>query len=425
MPTPPYAQQSGLQHIRDLSTATQEASNKWGLGFLIVVLLGVIFFPWVFRSVESVAVSHALLYYLGVLIMTVSWLAIGYLSNAKGLYADTNQSWGTWQEILLYYLALVPSAYFTLFWGTITFGTIGFNQVLVFIVASFAVFIVPIWMLAITLVLELLLFHFGLQIFLGYRLMSPGIVLGIGSGMAFGCMMFLLLKKEGLSRLTMQSLIQQLDQANQKLRSFSIEIENLSVAKERIRIAREMHDTLGHSLTVVNVQLEAANALIEKGNPSQAQAFLQKAKEINRTGLQELRTTVSSLRSSPLEGKTLDQSISELANHSRKPGLAITFQVSGDFSNVEEAITSAIYRIAQEALTNIDKHSRASEALVSLTLEEDEISLTVKDNGVGCDSVSDGFGILGIQERIQILNGETKIKTSTGKGFKLQVLIPL
>lgn len=419
-----------LKSSREESSFRQQSSDNWGWALIVFILFGVFVFPWFIGKRESIPFGSAAIYLVAVVIMAASWIAIGTLfglrSRANGLYADADRAWGSTTELVLYFVVLVPSSYFVIFWGAATFGTIGFNQVLVFVVVSLAAYIVPVWALALTLVVELALFNFCGQFFLNWRSMSFGSIMGIGSGMAFGCMMFLLLKKEAKSRSAMAKLVSELDEANSQLRAFSLKVENLSAAQERNRIAREIHDTLGHSLTVVNIQLEAADALLAKNDADKARTFVQKAKELNRNGLQDVRASVSSLRTTPLDGKSLTDAVKDLVKETAAPSLNTTITINGEVPSIDDATAIALYRTVQEGLTNIRKHSQATAAKIILNFQDTKsLSITIQDNGIGCDSPEGGFGILGMQERIQFLNGSTRIKTSTGNGFTLEVSVPL
>jgi len=416
--------------IREESDVIRRSSDRWSRGFLMFVFLGVLFLPWFLRVKGGSSLQDSAIYLLAALVMAGCWIGIGILLNRKadslGFHPDSSRSWGSWKELLLYYAGLVPSAYFVIFWGASIFGTIAFNQVLVFIVISICVYIVPFWMVALTLVLELVLLNMGMQFFLGWKGLSLGSFLGIGSGMAFGCMMFVLLKREAASRIAMEALIGELDTANRKLTAFSQEVENLAAVQERNRIAREIHDTLGHSLTVVNVQLEAADALLAKGESIKALGFVGKAKEMNRKGLKDVRASVSSLRASPLDGRTLETSLCELVKQSDRRELKISFDVSGQEMPLDDSVALALYRTVQEGLTNVRKHAQASRVDIGLEFRNgDQVVVSIEDNGVGCDQIEGGFGILGVRERIQFLEGETMIKTSLGGGFLLEARVPV
>lgn len=218
---------------------------------------------------------------------------------------------------------------------------------------------------------------------------------------------------------------EQLEQANRQLADYASQVEQLATVHERNRLAREVHDTLGHYLTIINVQLEVVDKLIES-NPTRAKEAAAKARHLAAEGLSEVRRSMAALRPSPLEDRPLPEAIHSLVEASRETGLMVTFEQSGLPRSLSSEIATLLYRAAQEALTNIRKHAQASRADVTLDFSQPDLArLTVRDDGAGARDTGGGFGLIGIRERVQLLGGEFKVETEVGKGFQLEVSIPI
>jgi signal transduction histidine kinase len=220
-----------------------------------------------------------------------------------------------------------------------------------------------------------------------------------------------------------EKLAADLQAANAKLREYAAQIEELAIAKERNRLAREIHDSLGHYLTVVNVQLEAAQAVLDT-DAARARGALVKAQSLTQEGLKDVRRSVAALRASPTENRPLPQALQALADETRAAGVVTAFNVTGTPRALPAPVELALYRAAQEALTNIRKHARASHAEVHLSFDADRIGLRVQDNGVGAASTEGGFGLVGVRERVQLLDGDVHLDTTPGAGFRLEVSVP-
>jgi signal transduction histidine kinase len=212
--------------------------------------------------------------------------------------------------------------------------------------------------------------------------------------------------------------------ANEKLRQYALKIENQATLEERNRIAREIHDSLGHSLTALNLQLETALKLWQS-NPSKAQSFLARAKELGSKALQDVRQSVSTMRSHPLHTQSLEEAIAVLAeDFYRSTGVVPICQIDLAYPLPPE-ISTAIYRIIQESLTNISKYANATEIKIQLTMTTN-INLIIEDNGRGFDVEQNttGFGLQSMRDRTLARGGEFKIYSAPGFGCKITVDIP-
>ena len=221
-----------------------------------------------------------------------------------------------------------------------------------------------------------------------------------------------------------QRLATELEKANQKLRQYAIQVEELATTKERNRLAREIHDSLGHYLTVINIQLEAARVVIGT-DPSLALEALGKAQTLTKEGLGEVRHSVAALRASPLETSSLVEAIARLVQESCNAGIITEFKLEGEATKLSSPLELTLYRAAQEGLTNMRKHSLASQADLALDYSDSsKVRLLISDNGQGTDEMEGGFGLLGLRERVQLLNGTTLLRSAPGQGFHLELELP-
>jgi len=222
-------------------------------------------------------------------------------------------------------------------------------------------------------------------------------------------------------------LLHELNLANQQLRENARQVERLAVVEERNRMAREMHDTVGHRLTVAAVQLEGAQRLIPD-NPERAAKMVGTVREQVREALNELRQTVARLRA-PLESDLeLLPSIRHLADgFAEATGLDVHLSLPDAIPAVSGPIHKALYRTTQEALTNIQRHAQANQAWLQLVLDDDGLVLTISDDGHGYPQTEQpgGFGLIGLRERAGLLGGELTLGARPEGGAQLTLSLPL
>ncbi len=204
----------------------------------------------------------------------------------------------------------------------------------------------------------------------------------------------------------------------------------VGAVEERNRLAREIHDTLAQGLSAIALQLETADALLETATqPERIRHVVQQALQLTRSNLIEARRSVLDLRATPLEGRTLAEALQELVQETlTKHSLALTLHAVGGHHPLPAAIETGLYRIAQEALTNIYTHAQATQATIHLICTPAAIQLIVQDNGRGFepDQVThDRYGLTGINERVRLLGGQLAIESAAGAGTKVAVTVPL
>lgn len=200
----------------------------------------------------------------------------------------------------------------------------------------------------------------------------------------------------------------------------------LGALAERNRLAREIHDTLAQGLTAVSLQLESADALLEGGAAAQrVRPAVQQALILTRANLEEARRSVLNLRAAPLLGKTLVAAVVQLAQQTAVP---VDVLVVGDERPLPRAVESGVYRLVQEALTNVVRHAQASQCTIELQFTVDALQIAIRDDGQGFvpDQVpAHRFGLIGMNERVRLLNGRMQLDSSPGNGVRLTVQIPL
>ena len=212
----------------------------------------------------------------------------------------------------------------------------------------------------------------------------------------------------------------ELEEANRKLEEYALASERLAASRERNRIARELHDTLAHTLSGLAIQLEAAKTIVGGENP-QLTGMMDKASTTIREGLNETRRTLKALRASPLDDLGLSIALKRLAEDARsREKIVIKTEIIDENSDWSENLEEGIYRIAQESLENIIRHSGASEALLKLEEDNGTLILTVSDNGRGFETGSfneEGrYGLRGMRERAAGLGGKITISSRIGHG---------
>ena len=219
---------------------------------------------------------------------------------------------------------------------------------------------------------------------------------------------------------------QKLAIAHEKLQQYALQIEDKAALQERNRIAREIHDSLGHALTAQSIQLENA-LLFCQSNPEKTQVFLLQAKHLATMALKEIRQSVATLRSNPLQGRSLKDAINSLIQDAQsRINIVPDYSISLTYPLSTE-IDTAIYRIIQEALTNICKHSDATQVKLQLRTVSERLYLLIEDNGKGFDPEQNttGFGLQSMRERTAALRGKFNIYSAIALGCRITVDIPI
>ena len=226
------------------------------------------------------------------------------------------------------------------------------------------------------------------------------------------------------ARMEVERLANELTEANQRLRAYSTQVEELAITKERNRLAREIHDGLGHYLTIVYMQIQAARAVLSS-DPQRALDTLDSAQNLTQEALLDIRRSVATLRSIPEDSLPLPERISAMLKSCDSLGIQSELKIIGGGRQLNPQAELTLYRAAQEGLNNTCKYARASQIWITLDYSNpDRIYLTVRDNGIGAENIEGGFGLLGLQERVALLQGEFKTTSSIGQGFNLEIAVP-
>ncbi|MDQ0577622.1 sensor histidine kinase [Agromyces albus] len=214
----------------------------------------------------------------------------------------------------------------------------------------------------------------------------------------------------------------ELAEANERLRGYAAQAEQLATIQERNRLARDIHDGVGHHLTVVQMMLEAARAVIRTAGPERLDSMLAKAQEQSGQALAEVRRSVGSLRE---QRPALAEALQTLAAESTDAGVPTALDVHGLARPLRAEVEESLFRAAQEGLTNIRKHAGASTAAVVLDYREaDQVRLEVRDDGRGLPEMpATGFG-LRLRERTTSLGGRMSLGPAGDAGLTLIVEVP-
>jgi signal transduction histidine kinase len=218
---------------------------------------------------------------------------------------------------------------------------------------------------------------------------------------------------------------QELAEATRKLVHYTATLEQLAVTRERNRLARELHDTLAHTLSGLTVQLEALATVWQPQSPRAAR-MLNHALTTTREGLGETRRALQALRASPLDDLGLALAIRNLARNAAARGtLSLELDVPEQLNGLSAEVEQCYYRVAQEALENVVQHADAQRVTVSLKRTEGRLTLEVSDDGSGFAPESivseDRFGLRGMRERAELIGGTLEVENRSGQGTTIRL----
>lgn len=228
----------------------------------------------------------------------------------------------------------------------------------------------------------------------------------------------------------------QLAEANERLRGYAAQAKQLATIQERNRLARDIHDGVGHHLTVVQMLLEATRAVIRTADPERLDGMLARAQDQSGQALAEVRRSVSALRE---QRPDLAEALETLATEATEAGMATELEVRGPARPIRAEVEESLFRAAQEGLTNVRKHADASRTTVVLDYRQaDRIRLEVRDDGRGLpeaeaeaeaeteveEAPPAGFGLTGLRERMASLGGRMSLDPAGGAGLTLTVEVP-
>jgi NarL family two-component system sensor histidine kinase YdfH len=233
--------------------------------------------------------------------------------------------------------------------------------------------------------------------------------------------------RQAEARAQAQALLSELGEANARLSEYAAQVQELTLAAERQRMARELHDTLAQGLAGLILQLEAASSHLERGGGARAQAILAQAMARARETLGAARQAIDDLRATPPPAPLAASLAAEAGRFTQATGIPCD-TVLPDLPPASEEVEACVRQVVAEALANVARHARAAHASVSLARGGDSLEVTVSDDGVGFSpaAVPPGhYGLVGIRERVRLLEGEVVLETAPGEGCCLMVRLPL
>jgi len=345
---------------------------------------------------------------LAILIATIGPVAVQYTLRMQKVPVDYRDILRAWQLLPILLIPLVITA-----WQYAFRYVLGFSIGTMFLDMLIIRLLVPAERVSIILDLK------GIQIPLLAGIMGVLINRTIVF-VAVGFMVNRLMKTQREQRAALLS-------ANAQLTHYATTLEHLTVSRERNRLARELHDTVAHTLSGLAVQLDAADALWET-SPAEARTLLGQSLSATRDGLTETRRALQDLRAAPLEDLGLRLALETLVNASAtRSGLAAEVHLAEYNDSLAPAVEQCVYRVAQEALENVIRHADASRVTVTLACHETHAALIVQDDGHGFDPAGaaqdDHLGLRGMQERAAMVGGKLTVESAPGQGATVRLEI--
>ena len=232
----------------------------------------------------------------------------------------------------------------------------------------------------------------------------------------------------------------ELEEAHRQLAQSVAQEQELAVLHERTRLAREMHDTIGHALVLISVKLEAAQRLRTR-DPERCNQELESTKQIARETMTALRASIADLRSPTLEHAHINHALSRSARElAQRTNLSVTYTLQADIDLLPASVEETLWKVSQEAFTNIEKHAHASHVQISISREDEKLVMRIHDDGIGLpatltQSDKDGrlmyispgghYGLRGMIERVEAIGGRLTLQSSKEQGTTIEVELPL
>lgn len=215
----------------------------------------------------------------------------------------------------------------------------------------------------------------------------------------------------------------ELIKTNQELEAYADSIKELSILKERNRISREIHDSVGHSLSTIIIQLGAIEK-IAKDNGEAASLMASNLREFAKNGLEEIRKALRELK--PKEFKEYETILAIeglIKDFSKLTGIDVKLGFSKNRWKLDEDVSLVLYRVVQEFLSNSARHGKATKVSIFMHFNVNDLIVTMQDNGIGSNEIKPGLGLASISERVKELGGNLSYESKEGKGFLLRVVL--
>lgn len=225
---------------------------------------------------------------------------------------------------------------------------------------------------------------------------------------------------------------EELTTVNEELNKYLSVVEELTLSKERNRIAREVHDTLGHSLTMIMMITKIIKANLAEDKKADAVKRLSDVEEISQNALSEIRNSIKGLRQEEENSRDIVYAIEKIIKYSSSSNVSINLAIMGqeyypdvvNSRNIEKLVEISS-KVCREAVTNAIRHGKAGEINIFLRFGNDKIKLYILDNGKGCQSINKGYGLTGMEERIKEVAGTIAFGTGGEMGFNIHIELPL
>lgn len=248
----------------------------------------------------------------------------------------------------------------------------------------------------------------------------------------FVLFMILLFTGQKAENSRIRKLNKQLNQANDRLRDYAFELERMTEVRERNRLAREIHDTLGHTLTGIIMGSDAGLALFDAA-PEEAKKRIQVVAQAARDGLNDVRRSIKALRPDALENTSLEEALETMiTNFKATTSAEVLYDQQAGPLHFAQDEEDTLYRVLQESMTNAVRHGHATEIRIRLTRRESLLTIDVRDNGLGSgEEPQEGFGLRHMRERLELLGGSLTFGNREAldgdgeRGFYIVVSLPI
>ena len=401
-------ERNAIIHIMNRTSTTVIRTGRGAdIAFAIVVFAA-------YFAIFSVITNITLVEIIMLVILGISYIVGGIYG-----YAICAQS-GSLQYRFFYFVAQILIGSGILYYGQV----VSFGAVLLLPLVGHSVVLLPQkWMVSINLLIVAAYVSSILGFVDGWSGLWSLLPIFL-AGQVFVAFFTMMAVNEEKARSQVEKLAEELAMANERLRNYALQVEELAVAKERNRLAREIHDGLGHYLTAVHMQIQAADAVLPL-DLGKARGAMEKARHLTQDALDDVRQSVASLRTTPGEGLPLDERVNALLKNYEPLPFQSELILAGEIRHMSPQAELTVYRAIQEGLNNACKHGNATQVSVKMDFTmKDFVRIQIQDNGVGTDAPGSGFGLLGLSERIKLLNGSMDVKTEKGHGFCLELEIP-
>jgi signal transduction histidine kinase len=213
-------------------------------------------------------------------------------------------------------------------------------------------------------------------------------------------------------------------EANKRLEKFTETIEELAISRERNRVGREVHDTIGHTLTLLIALVENANSKLNS-NRNKAAEILDECIELSRKALNDIRMSLNGTCEETFKRTNLEEWMNYLVKTNSASGVNVEFLLSEDIPALDSSRIMVIYRICQESITNAIRHGQAKKVSIIIKNQKNAIRLYIFNDGKGCTEIKKGYGLTGMEERVNKLGGSISFGSDGEKGFNIIAEIPI